>query len=144
MDTRECTKCHRSQDVSEFYVVKGRRGDRIHPWCKECTRAYNRDYTKRNPEANRLRARRSRVKAKYGITWQERDQMIAEQGGKCAICQEPFTSTKTTHIDHCHGSKGVRGILCWPCNIGLGNYRDNPDRLRAAADYLERYQANGG
>ncbi len=70
--------------------------------------------------------------------------MIAGQDGRCAICNDPFESTKTTHTDHSHETGAIREILCWPCNCGLGNFRDNPARLRAAAEYLDKHQALGG
>lgn len=134
-----CTHCREIKPTTEFYPSKTAASGR-HPWCKPCTRAYNREYIKRNPEANAARARKSRIKAIYGITWQQRDQMIADQDHRCAICREPFTDSKTTHQDHCHKSDKLRGILCYSCNTGLGNFKDSPQRLAAAIEYLRRYQ----
>ena len=33
----------------------------------------------------------------------------------------------------------VRGLTCWPCNRALQAFRDNPQLMRAAADYLDRF-----
>jgi hypothetical protein len=59
--------------------------------------------------------------------------MVSKQGGICAICRE----TKIDRIDHDHKTGKVRGLLCHCCNAALGLFRDLPDRLRAAAEYLE-------
>lgn len=53
----------------------------------------------------------------------------------CAICAEAFVGTP--NIDHCHATGVVRGLLCSSCNAALGHMRDAPERLRAAAVYLE-------
>lgn len=75
----------------------------------------------------------------YGLAdWNAVLQMKEEQNGRCAICSDPLETTKNTHIDHCHKSKFVRGLLCRTCNQGLGFFADDPDRLRAATAYLER------
>lgn len=71
----------------------------------------------------------------YGITEEQYQTLWFQQDGKCAICKQP--SDKRLHIDHCHLSKKVRGLLCGPCNRGLGLFKDNPDLLIAAKDYLE-------
>jgi hypothetical protein len=55
--------------------------------------------------------------------------------GVCAICKEPGSC-----VDHDHATGSARGCLCRNCNLGVGNFRDNPARLRAAADYLEKHQ----
>ena len=55
--------------------------------------------------------------------------------GVCHICGDPLT---TPHVDHCHTTGLVRGILCNNCNTGIGMFRDNPELLRAAIDYLQR------
>lgn len=77
----------------------------------------------------------------YGMTREQFDIMFESQNRCCAICQSPLqprVNRKTgTNIDHCHTTGKVRGILCLLCNLGLGQYRDNPALLRAAAEYLE-------
>jgi hypothetical protein len=60
----------------------------------------------------------------------------AMQQGRCFLCdKEP---NGALHADHCHTSGRPRGLLCNQCNGLLGFAGDNPDLLRAAADYLER------
>ena len=70
---------------------------------------------------------------KYGITPEQFDAMLIAQSGRCAICSDPMDPP---NIDHCHTAGHVRGLLCGPCNRGLGMFRDSPAALRAAADYL--------
>jgi hypothetical protein len=76
----------------------------------------------------------------YDLAPEEFEALLAGQGGVCAICKTDEWRGKHNkpHVDHDHATGRVRGILCGQCNNGLGNYRDNPDVLRAAADYLER------
>ena len=69
--------------------------------------------------------------------------MLEAQGGTCAICQ----SAPAEHVDHDHDTGAVRALLCFNCNGGLGQFRDDPAVLRAAADYVEehrRRQVGGG
>lgn len=75
---------------------------------------------------------------RFGITPADYVRMLAEQKGLCAICRCPPPAKKRFHVDHCHRTKRVRGLLCAHCNPGLGWFVDDPARLRAAADYLER------
>jgi len=98
-------------------------------------RALARERRRKSPEQHRT----WNLKYKYGITADEFNEMVLAQGGKCAICitREPGRY-KTWAIDHCHTTGAVRGLLCDQCNILLGNAKDNPSTLRAAADYLER------
>lgn len=78
----------------------------------------------------------------YGLTPERYAAMLAEQGKRCAICgtAEPGGRSGRWHVDHCHESNLVRGLLCSGCNIGLGHFKDDPERLRAAITYLERSQ----
>lgn len=76
----------------------------------------------------------------YGMTLEERDRLMRGQGGRCAICKTK--DAKVWHVDHCHDTGAVRGILCSMCNLGIGHFQDDPVRLRAAARYLSK--ASGG
>jgi hypothetical protein len=72
---------------------------------------------------------------KYGLTQDDFNTMLKEQTNKCKICEMEFT--KTPHIDHCHETGVVRGLLCQLCNTSLGGFKDNPDILRSAINYLQ-------
>lgn len=82
-------------------------------------------------------------KRRYGITFEEATDLLASQGGCCAICKTELTLDNRdkpagdhSAIDHCHTTGRVRGILCMHCNQGLGKFRDSPENLQAAIDYL--------
>jgi hypothetical protein len=86
----------------------------------------------------------------YGVDDAWVQAKLAEQGGRCLLC--PCDITEKPYIDHdhkcCDTSSGkrktcgkcVRGLLCYRCNLGLGQFDDDVDRLRAAADYIERHR----
>lgn len=75
---------------------------------------------------------------KYGITRAERDAMREKQNGQCAICGEN-ESGKGLFIDHDHTTGKVRALLCHLCNVGIGNFRENPAWLECAAMYIRHY-----
>ncbi len=56
----------------------------------------------------------------------------------CDICKRDDAGT--LHVEHCHTTRTFRGLVCEACNHGIGKFYDDPDRLRAAADYLERHR----
>lgn len=76
----------------------------------------------------------------YGVSQQQYEAMLAEQGGLCAVCRTDEWGGRhgVPHVDHDHSTGAVRGLLCDNCNQGLGRFGDDPTRLRAAAEYLER------
>ncbi len=94
----------------------------------ECGRRYR----EKNREKERARKREHR----YGITAEQYIALLAEQNGMCAIGKE--TCTGELHVDHCHTSGNVRGLVCRSCNLMLGNAQDNPAILLSAAEYLRR------
>lgn len=85
-------------------------------------------------EAKGRDARREHLLTRYGITPEEYDSLLAEQEGRCRICE---AERALLHVDHDHETNEVRGLLCGNCNRGLGIFSDDPARLRAAARYLE-------
>ncbi|MEU0218105.1 endonuclease VII domain-containing protein [Streptomyces sp. NPDC006265] len=80
-----------------------------------------------------VQSRQGHLKRQYGITEAERDGFIASQGGVCCIC----LSAVPEHVDHCHKTGRVRGVLCFSCNAALGQFKDRPDAIRRAAAYVE-------
>jgi hypothetical protein len=88
-------------------------------------------------QANKRLWQNKRLQAEYGITIEEYDALLAAQGGKCAICgTEQCATGKAFAVDHDHDTGMVRGLLCKDCNIGLGMFKDDTFRLKAALDYL--------
>jgi hypothetical protein len=99
----------------------------------EKSRAYAREYYKSNPHRHRVR-----VLAKYGLDEEGYDALLQQQRGGCAICGVKDNGRNANFvIDHDHITGRVRALLCTQCNAGLGNYRDNPDLMLRAAQYLK-------
>lgn len=70
----------------------------------------------------------------------EYDRRVLEQGGVCAICGRSPESQRyrCLAVDHDHKTGLLRELLCDPCNLGLGKFKDDPQLLDAAAAYLQR------
>ena len=74
------------------------------------------------------------------LTQGEYNQMVTDQGNRCAICnmQGNQGNTPTLCLDHCHKTGRVRQLLCFKCNTMLGAVDDNTETLKKAALYLEK------
>lgn len=170
MDEKRCRLCGEVQPVSEFHRAAGMR-DGHRNECKTCFRSIARkryqadpqkakDAVKRwqqeNPE--RLRAYRAEYRNRperkramrdlyyrrtHGISADEFDEMYEAQAGRCAICGTTPANQAQMHVDHHHASGAIRELLCSSCNQALGQMKEDPRLLRAAADYLERHAADG-
>lgn len=80
-----------------------------------------------------MASRESNLKHRYGITLVDYNEMLLKQNCRCKICD---TESSGLVVDHCHSSGDVRGLLCKNCNVGLGYFKDNPERIEKAAQYL--------
>ena len=130
-----------------------------HKWCPDCESVKSLDQFPRTTASrsgratycllcHNVRGRASREKVggsrtyhltrRYGITAEESDAMFEAQGGLCAICR----TAPAAHVDHCHDTGEIRALLCFNCNGGLGQFKDDPEVLRAAAGYVERHRAS--
>jgi Recombination endonuclease VII len=78
---------------------------------------------------------------RHGLSLQDYRAMRERQKNVCGICKTPG---KPLCVDHCHATGKVRGLLCRDCNLGLGNYKDNPVFTRAATAYLEASRRDDG
>ncbi|WP_030324361.1 endonuclease VII domain-containing protein [Streptomyces sp. NRRL B-3229] len=112
-----CRTCGEVKPRSEWHR-NATASDGLSTRCKSCRAA---------------QSRRDHLKRQYGITEAERDELVASQGGVCCIC----LAAVPEHVDHCHKTGRVRGVLCFSCNAALGQFKDRPDAIRRAAAYLE-------
>lgn len=158
---KRCKHCREDKPLEDFYTDKKARDGR-RPECKSCNLARRKaryqenprpyidrvlKWQRENPERVRATAerftasgkrkisnRRSHLKRKYGLTLEAFDELQASQGGGCAICGRPDAD----NVDHDHRTGRVRGILCFNCNIAIGQVEDDEDRLAAAMAYVAR------
>jgi len=163
---KTCTKCGIEQPLENFYKAAGtkdgRRGD-----CRSCFAARAAARHAANPEPGRERAkrwqrenpervraqreaakadgrrreqtRRSHLKQKYGMTTEQYDEMLAAQGGGCAICGRPPRPDISLHVDHDHATGAIRGLSCFRCNNALGDFDDDISLLESAVRYLHAH-----
>lgn len=80
-----------------------------------------------------MKGRAGHLKRHYGMSEAERDALIEEQRWMCPVCLDG----DPVQVDHDHGTGRVRGVLCFSCSAALGQFKDRPDVLRRAAEYLE-------
>ena len=86
------------------------------------------------------RNKKLRLKYQYGISPEEYDELVKNQDGKCYLCGiEENYNGKPLYVDHCHTSGKIRKLLCQHCNSGLGMFRDNPELLEKAAEYVREH-----
>jgi hypothetical protein len=125
-----------------------RRIDRTRPWSKTNAHWLPPVINKKDsmsPAERSVYHREWFLQRRFKITGDQFKEMLAAQGGGCAICGRPEThkgrkgKSKHLSVDHCHSSGKVRGLLCVSCNRGIGYFEDRIDRLRNAIFYLEKH-----
>lgn len=123
-------------------------------WCKDCWSAQRIEYVKKNHKELKakdvvrrkekiaqdpLHFRKRMYRLKYNITIEDYNLMLKDQNYSCAICETDTPGGRSIHfhVDHCHTTGNVRGLLCAMCNFGLGAFRDSLTDLASAIKYLK-------
>jgi hypothetical protein len=127
-----CKSCDTTKPIDEFYL-RNKTSMVRHSTCKECDRkrvAGNYDPIKYQEQ---------HLKRSYGITLNEYNEMLEEQGHRCKTCGTTKAGGKHGKfmVDHSHNTGKVRGLLCKSCNIALGEIKDNRQTLLNMVEYLE-------
>lgn len=148
----ECNKCVDWKPLSEFHKDK-RRPYGAAMYCKTCTNRITRENHKSRYAPGKPRhkmysrkCKNHQLKRDYGISLEDYEKILSSQGGKCDICKTELCYDKgpnLAHLDHCHSSQAIRGILCVRCNKGLGYLQDSEDIIQGAIRYLEKHQGSG-
>jgi hypothetical protein len=144
---KRCTKCGEMKPRSQF-SKDARNNDGLQSHCKACKNKHWRAWVREKQETDPDYGKNYLLMKTYGITLAEKQKMLEEQGGKCANpgCNATEPGGKGEwHLDHDHrfpakDKRGHRGLLCCNCNVGLGNFSDDTEKLKGAILYLERHQ----
>jgi hypothetical protein len=162
---KTCSRCREAKTAENFHSAPNCR-DGLQSRCKGCQNAVNADWARRNPEKksaahtdwverNRAHvnaAQRGRYKKdperfkdyerrqNYGLEPGQYAAMLAAQGHRCAICGTAEPGKRGFHVDHCHQTRIVRGILCHHCNLLIGHAKESEVILGSAIEYLKSTQ----
>lgn len=76
----------------------------------------------------------------YNLTEDQYKTMLLEQSNQCSICGSTGSGSEKNRfvVDHCHTTGKVRGLLCWPCNVGIGMFKERLDLLEKVVNYLNK------
>lgn len=152
MKTKLCPKCTKTKPLDQFYRKTLPNGKiTVRSYCIACSTAARNEWRKANPKDNERNKQYNKEHAeeirgkklvkKYWptLTWREAlaewQRIYDMQYGLCAFGHK----TNKLHVDHCHTTKAIRGLLCYNCNNGLGRFKDDIDVLTAAISYIKKY-----
>lgn len=149
---RTCTECKQVKPLEDFGVGSKRSLHGKRHQCKSCLAArqkakysysaqtrYRSIKYKNNP---RFKIEYN-LRSEFGMSWDDYESLLEHQGGVCAICgstdplsRRGHSGENRFHVDHCHTTGVVRGLLCSNCNNGLGRFKDSTELLYRAAKYI--------
>lgn len=148
-----CTKCKEPKPEAAFGKSKDKRNGFL-SWCRKCSAKSSSAWQKRNlkeayqqireaklrkPELYKASSRRGYLRRTYGLTEAQYSKMVEKQKGLCGICEKK--SKRRLHVDHCHQTGIIRGLLCLQCNTALGKFQESPVVLSLAIIYLNTFSA---
>lgn len=146
---KKCSRCGVEKLLSEFHKKAGYKFG-VRSECKICIKKWQAEHyadeqirskrIKRQREPGyRLSQRKSHLYNKYGITIEDYNKLLTSQNNCCATCQSPNPGGRSAvyfHVDHCHVTGKIRGLLCQACNNVLGLVKDNINTLKAMIKYV--------
>lgn len=146
---RICKSCQQIRHMTEFPIQFAATDGRM-ALCKFCENARQRTWRKAamasRPDfvAARQLSQDKHKAQRYGLTLEAYRELEAKVTGKCEVCHKPprcrkqWRADSRLHIDHCHKTGKVRGLLCTDCNRAIGLFEDDPAALFRAAEYVRR------
>ena len=139
MNQEDLVKQKRKESSKKYYEENKeacKQRTKEHPSCIAAREKY------RNKPETKDKIRNWRLLQNYGITNQDYEQMLENQGFCCAGCGlHQNILEKKLNVDHDHVTGKVRGLLCGNCNRALGLVKDNMETLVRLQEYLEKSNA---
>ena len=135
-EIKKCSKCKEVKQFSDFHKsVSGKFG--LHHYCKKCNSNQKKNSYKYDINKQILNS--------YGKSYDFILNIYNEQDGFCGICGKYFNASEISkrrglHIDHCHKSGLIRGLLCGNCNSSIGKFKDDINLLKNAIIYIEKHK----
>lgn len=135
--TKLCKKCGKRRSTSKFHKSSSNK-DGLQARCMDCNKKHVVEWQKKNPDYWHTQKQRQE---RIAIQWRMRKYNITEEEAvallkvtDCEICGKDLEGKG--NIDHDHATGKVRGVLCGPCNRGLGIFKDDIALLQKATQYL--------
>lgn len=116
---KRCSRCRLWSPVTDYFN-RSDRPDGLDMWCRRCHKD-------------------SSLQKLYGVSIAQYEAMLTAQNGVCAVCGGVNDGMELC-VDHDHSTGAVRGLLCTPCNRGIGYFRDTVAHLEAAVAYLKNHE----
>lgn len=141
-----CSACYQAFKLTPAFKPSARgrtpitcgHPDRRHAGRGMCEGCWTRSYRDRDRDGDRVKRKDYQLRATYGITLEQFNALFEAQGSACALCKKGVEAERDRHVDHCHETGNIRGVLCFTCNKALGALGDTPESIRAALEYVER------
>jgi hypothetical protein len=134
-----CNACYVKKRYEADPVYRAKRIETAKAWHAANPERSAAMFKKSKSKACPIKKRDYLLRKKYGITFQDFVDILAEQNGACALCFKAPNPDKQLHVDHCHDTGCVRGLLCHQCNWYLGKVDKDPSLLDRMKNYRENH-----
>jgi hypothetical protein len=123
---KQCSKCKIVKELVEFN--KDYKGTfKRQAYCRDCQKLV-------------MGGGEYKLQRNFNMSLADKKKMVEQQNDACGICKKAFKGkTKAQHVDHCHTTLKVRGILCPQCNTTLGLVKESVTTLYNMIDYVEHH-----
>lgn len=144
-DTTRCVNCQKRlnqqrREKNQEYTKQWAANNAIRGLCISCSGPKENQKIRRCEKCKR-KCNSNRLKSLYGITVEEYEELSAHQNHVCWICgKKETTKDGYLHVDHCHKTGKIRGLLCGLCNRGIGALGDSIELLEKAIEYLKEFK----
>lgn len=137
VQTKICKQCKLEKPINDFYKPQ-QESKYNHVRCKICIDNSIKDKQKQYRFNNKDKMQKYYIKRKYGISFEQKNQMIIDQNGQCASCGDILgINPRNICLDHNHINGKIRKILCKKCNAALGFMEENVEKILKLAEYAQ-------